>query len=335
MDIKENRLTVFILDSAEVPDARECEIETKILSGIAEVSLLHVSSEQELLPSLPSADALILWHHPKLSRLSISKLERVCVIVRNGVGVDNVDIAAAHDFGIPVCNVPDYGVEEVADHAMAMALSLWRQLWTANEDVRRGNWDWRIAEATRRTKGKIFGIVGCGRIGTACARRAAVFGFDVVFYDPFVAAGYEKALGVRRVGSISDLLEIADVLSLHVPLSDATYHLIGAEQFRRMKPTSYLVNTSRGPVVDEESLVQILQAGKLAGAALDVVETEPIPQPALLSLPNCIVTPHSAFYSAESLKEMREKSSNIVLNALMGREITNVVNGHETRVSRG
>ncbi|MEW5978269.1 MAG: C-terminal binding protein [Acidobacteriota bacterium] len=316
---------VLVLDSAVVPDSKECEIEATVLNGAAAVSLLHVSSERELLPSLPSADAVILWHHASLTELSIRKLERARVIVRNGVGVDNIDLAAAHRQGIPVCNVPDYGVDEVSDHAMAMALSLWRRLGPSSEDVRRGNWDWRIAEGVRRSKGKIFGIVGCGRIGTACARRAAVFGFDVVFYDPYVAAGYEKALGIRRVATLPELLEMADILSLHLPLSDETYHLIGEDQLARMKPQSYLVNTARGPVVDERALLRALQEGKLAGAAVDVVETEPFPEPGLLSLPNCIVTPHSAFYSVESLKEMREKSATIVLNALLGRELSNVV----------
>ena len=183
-----------------------------------------------------------------------------------------------------------------------------------------------MAQDVRRTRGKIFGVVGCGRIGTAAARRAQAFGFDCVFEDPYVASGYEKALGIKRVETLNELLEIADIVSLHVPLTDETFHLLGRDQFQHFKPTAYLVNTSRGPVVDEKALAAALQSGKLAGAALDVVETESLPPPELLSLENCIVTPHIAFYSVESLNELREKCARLVLDALTGKTIRNIVN---------
>ena len=247
-------------------------------------------------------------------------------VVRQGVGVDNVNINAAREFGIPVCNIPDYGTEEVADHALAMALSLWRRLEPLKESVLAGNWNWRVAQDARRVRGKIFGIVGCGRIGTATARRAQAFGFDCVFEDPYVAQGYEKALGIRRVDKLTELLQVADIVSLHVPLTDETFHLLGQDQFHQFKPGAYLVNTSRGAVIDERALVEALQSGKLAGAALDVVETEPLPLPELLSLQNCIITPHAAFYSVESLIEVREKAARLVLEALTGDRIRNIVN---------
>jgi phosphoglycerate dehydrogenase-like enzyme len=304
----------------------DCEIESNILRDVANVQLLQLRNEEEFLSYASTARAIILWHPLKMSRLSISKLPQTSVIVRNGVGVDNVDIVAARQLGIPVCNVPDYGTEEVADHTLAMALCLWRRLQPLMVDARNGRWNWRVGESIRRVRGSIFGIVGCGRIGTATARRAAGFDFDVVFYDPFLPSGYEKALGIRRFDTLNELLERADVVSLHVTLTDATFHLVGAQELARMKPTAFLINTSRGPVVDEMSLVGALRSGKLAGAALDVVENEPRPSHDLLSLENCIVTPHAAFYSVEALRELREKSASIVLDALCGRKVRNVVN---------
>lgn len=317
---------VYVLDSPLESGAGECEIESRVLEGIAEVSILNVKDEEEFLPYAPDAGGIILGFRIKLTRKSISHLRRARIIVRRGVGVDNVDIVAAREFGIPVCNVPDYGTEEVADHALAMSLSLWRRLGPLKESVRAGNWDWRVARDIRRTRGKIFGIVGCGRIGTAAARRAQAFGFDCIFEDPYLASGYEKALGIKRVETLNELLQIADVVSLHVPLTAETFHLLGRDQFQHFKPTACLVNTSRGPTIDERALVAALQSGKLAGAAIDVVETEPLPPPELLSLENCIVTPHAAFYSVESLVELREKCALLVLDALTGKKLRNIVN---------
>jgi phosphoglycerate dehydrogenase-like enzyme len=317
---------VYVLDSQLGPATKECEIESRVLEGTAKVSLLRVKDEEEFLPYTSDAEGIILGHDVKLTRKSLSQLRRARLIVRKGVGVDNVDIIAAREWGIPVCNVPDYGTEEVADHALAMALSLWRRLGPLKESVRAGNWNWRVAQDVRRTRGRIFGVVGCGRIGTATARRAQAFGFDCIFEDPYVAPGDEKALGIKRVETLNELLEIADIVSLHVPLTEETFHLLGRDQFQHFKPAAYLVNTSRGPTVDERALVAALQSGKLAGAALDVVETEPLPPPELLTLENCIVTPHAAFYSVESLTELREKCARLVLDALTGKKIRNIVN---------
>ena len=327
MDSSKELKNVYVLDPPLDPRAQECEIESRILEGIAKVSVLGIKDEEEFLPYASEAYGLILAPHVQITRKSISQLRRARLIVRKGVGVDNVDIITAREFGIPVCNVPDYGTEEVADHAVAMALSLWRRLGPLQQSVRAGNWDWRVARDIRRARGRIFGVVGCGRIGTAAARRAQAFGFDCIFEDPYVASGYEKALGIKRVETLNELLQIADIVSLHVPLTDETFHLLGRDQFQHFKPAAYLVNTSRGPVIDERALVEALQSGKLAGAALDVVETEPLPSPELLSFENCLVTPHAAFYSVESLTELREKCARLVLDALTGKKIRNIVNG--------
>ncbi len=304
----------------------ECKIESRILKGVAKVSVLCLNNDEELLPYAPDAEGIIISHLPQLTRKSLSQLPRMRVIVRKGVGVDNVDTVAAREFGIPVCNVPDYGTEEVADHALSLALTLWRRVVPLNDNVRAGHWDWWVARDIKRTRGCVFGVVGCGRIGTAAIRRARAFGFDSVFEDPYLPSGYEKALGVRRVDTLNELLQIADIVSFHVPLTEETHHFMGQDQFQQLKPGACLVNTSRGPIIDEKALVEALKAGRLGGVALDVLDHEPVPPPELLSSHNCILTPHVGFYSAEALTEFREKCALLVLDALTGKKVRNVVN---------
>ena len=327
MDSSEDLKHVYMLDSARAPGFKDSAIESRVLEGAAEVVLLRVRDEEEFLPYASQADGLIVEHRVRITRKSISQLRRARLIVRNGVGYDNIDDKVAREFGIPVCNVPDYGTEEVADHALALALSLWRKVVPLNDKVRAGNWNWHEARGMKRTRGSIFGVVGCGRIGTAVARRARAFGFDCIFQDPYVARGYEKALGIKRVETLNELLQVADLVSLHVPLTEETFHLLGQEQFQHFKPGAYLVNTSRGAVIDEKALAKALQSAQLAGAALDVVENEPQPLPELLALQNCTFTPHTAFYSVESLNEVREKGAGLVLAALTGGKLNNIVNG--------
>ena len=322
----ESKPFVVILDSAVVPDAEECELEREILSPHAEIRHLYVKSTEDLVDGCKEADAIILWHHVTLDGPVLRQLKRCRVIVRNGVGFDNVDVRAAAQLGIPVCNVPDYGTEEVADHAMGLALYLVRNLGKSWAEVQKGIWNWASARPIRRSRTQVFGILGCGRIGTATALRAKAFGFQTVFHDPYLPDGIEKALSLERTSSLEDLLACADVLSLHAPLTQETRHLIDATAFSRMKRGAILVNTARGPVVNEADLVVALESGHLYGAGLDVVETEPSPHPRLLSLPNCIVTPHSAFYSEDSWIEMRSKSAKTVLRALQHQPLRNIVN---------
>ncbi len=321
------RQIVTILDSALVPDSTECDLEREVLAPYAEVRQLFVDAEAEIVTGCADADAVIVWHHVRLTGAALKQFRKCKAILRNGVGYDNVDAEAAAQFGIPVCNVPDYGTEEVADHSIALALALARRLNPAAASVRAGGWDWRAAQPVLRFSRMVFGIVGCGRIGTAAALRAKALGFRVVFYDPFVPSGFEKALGVERAPSLDELLSAADILSLHVPLTETTRHMIAASALALMKPGALLVNTARGPVVREADLVEALRSGRLAGAGLDVVEQEPSPAPELLGLPNCIVTPHCAFYSEHSWPEMRHKAALAVVDALVGRPLANVVNG--------
>lgn len=323
---------VFIVDSADVPHGEDDNIEQGLLQCCADVRLVRLHSEEDFAPFSSRADAIILWHHLQFTSGLLGKLSRTRLIVRNGVGYDNIDVAAAGASGIRVANVPDYGTEEVADHAIALTLALIRQLKPLMGDVSNGGWEWRAGLSCWRIRGRIFGIVGCGRIGTAVALRAKAFGFDVRFYDPHLASGYEKAIGVQRSSSLEDLLSAADVVSVHVPLNEETCHMIAGRELTRMKKTAYLVNTARGPLVAHDALFDALSQGMIAGAALDVLEDEPCGASVLQALPNCIVTPHSAFYSQESLIEMRTKSALIVRDALLHGRYINVVNQESIRL---
>jgi phosphoglycerate dehydrogenase-like enzyme len=208
-----------------------------------------------------------------------------------------------------------------------LVLALQRRLYSCITAVRAGNWSWKTARSGRRLRGQRFGVVGCGRIGTAVALRAKVFGFRVQFYDPYVPSGYEKAIGLERATTLDELLEISDVVTLHAPLTAETRGMIGKAELERMKPGAFLVNTARGPLVQERALISALNSGRLSGVALDVVENEPAFSPELLADANCLITPHAAFYSEEALHDMRANAARTVLRVLLGGAPVNVVNG--------
>jgi len=202
--------------------------ERSVLDGHAEVVALDAMSEDELAGRIEDADAVMVYHYFRFTKETIDRLERCKVIVRPGVGYDGLDCEAAKARGIPVCNVPDYGTEEVADSAIGMAISLARGTHFLNSRLRRSIGEWNVDQAAPipRLRGRTFGIVGCGRIGTATALRAKAFGFDVAFYDPYLPDGVDKALGLRRARSLDELLSQSHIVSLHCPLSEETRHLI-------------------------------------------------------------------------------------------------------------
>lgn len=295
------------------------EVEAPILEDLADIVLAGGHAEGDLFDVLPEADALILFHEiPLLTDASFSRARRCRGVVRAGVGYNNVDIGAAGRRGIVVCNVPDYGTEEVADHSLMLLLAVARQLIPSAVAIRRGGWDYRTQLNTRRLRGRTLGLVGCGRIGTAMALRAKAFGLDVVFYDPLVVPGFEKALGVRRAERLEDLLEQSPLVSLHCYLDETTHHLIDAEALARMPRDGIVINTARGPVVDQVALVEALDSGHLFGAGLDVVEREPLDDDRLRHHPRVILTPHSAFFSIEGFIELRQKTAEEVRRLLLG-----------------
>jgi phosphoglycerate dehydrogenase-like enzyme len=297
----------------------ESEFETPVLDGLARVDTLGAVAEHDLLDRVGHYEVLIVYHDvPRLGAAAISRADRCLGIVRAGVGFNNVDIRAAAERGIVVCNIPDYGTEDVADHAMMLLISVARGLIDCHESMRAGVWDYRKTAGAPRLRGKTLAVIGCGNIGTAMALRARAFGIDVVFYDPYLKPGADKALGLRRADSLEAALRVADFVSLHCFLDAGSLALINESALRSMKRGAILINTSRGPVVDQAALLDALDAGHLAGAGLDVFEREPLDDERLRRHPRVVLTPHCAFYTVEGFEEMRRKSAEEARRLLLG-----------------
>jgi phosphoglycerate dehydrogenase-like enzyme len=301
-------------------------VEREIIGDQAEVLCRVCADDSEFDTSVLESQALIVWHNTPVTRTGIARLKQCRVIIRNGVGFDSVDVDAAREHGIAVCNVPDYGTEEVADHAIALALALCRQLFPLDQEARQLGWTIRVESKLRRLRELTFGIVGLGRIGTAAALRAKALGFKVCFYDPYLSNGVDKAVGVERVRTLEELLRRTDVLSLHCPLNDETRHLIGERELALLKPSAFVVNTARGAVIRKAAILHALRTSQIAGAGLDVIEDEPLKTAEEAATPNLIITCHAAFCSVESKLEMRRTSSRIALAAVRGEALENVVN---------
>jgi C-terminal binding protein len=314
------------------------DVERRIFSELADVSALGAAHEDELAGRVEDADVIVLYHLLKITRKTIERLRNCRLIIRGGVGFDNVDREAARERGIDVANVPDYGTEDVADSAIAMTMTLARGVHLLNSRLRRGEGDWHYSQAAPvwRLRGRVFGVVGLGRIGTAAALRAKALGMDVVFYDPHLPQGRDKALGIRCADTLEELLGQAHVLSMHCPLTPETHHLIDRHTIAHLPPGALLINTARGGVVDALAVLHAIEHGHLAGAGMDVLEMEPPAaddplirawrDPAHPAHDRLILNPHAAFYSEEGLTEMRVKSSNNARRVLLGEKPWNVVN---------
>ena len=325
---------VFVTDFITEP----LDVERTILGEVAEVTALDAQSENDFGDRLRQADAIMVYHFVSITRATIEKLERCKLIVRCGAGFDNVDHAFARQRGIPVANVPDYGTEDVADTAIGLVLSIARGTHLYNQQCQRGtdSWIYTLATPLHRIRGRVFGVIGVGRIGTATALRAKALGYDVVFYDPHVTDGRDKALGIRRAESVEELLSQSHVVSCHCPLTPETKYIINPSSIELMQRGSILVNTARGGVVDPAAILKGLESGILAGAAIDVLEQEPPASdhpliaawrdPSHPAHDRLILTPHAAFYSEEGLKDMRIKGSQNCLRSLTGAKIRNIVN---------
>lgn len=319
---------VAVVDWARFPQGDgTVDIEREVVGDAAEVALFCCESDADFPPRVLDSTALIVWHNAPITAAGIARLKHCRAIIRNGVGFDSVDTAAAAKAGIAVCNVPDYGTEEVADHAIALALALCRQLFALDREAKALGWTICVAKQMRRLRELEFGIVGLGRIGTATALRAKALGFRVSFYDPYLSNGVHKAIGVEREKTLDGLLRRADVLSLHCPLNDETRHLIAEKELAILKPSAYLVNTARGAVVKKAAVLAALREGKMAGAGLDVIEDEPLRTAEEAATPNLIATCHAAFCSVEAKREMRATSARIARAAVRGETLENVVNG--------
>jgi len=329
-----------------MPDAQiedDATIERGVLGAGVEVAL-HRELLADRIPAeqWQAADALIVYYGVPIDRALIERLEHCRIVVRAGVGYDQIDVAACGARGIPVCNVPDYGTTEVADHAIALMLGLARGLVSYHTRLvadGQAGWHWLGAPLVRRLRGARFGVVGLGRIGTAAARRASALDMRVSFYDPYLPDGAELGLGFERVASLAELLAQSDVVSLHCPLTAETAKLIDAEALAAMKPDAVLINTARGGLIDVEALESALRAGRLGGAGLDVLPAEP-PEPShplIAALARrepwlegrLLLTPHVAWFSDAGRRDLRRKSAETARDYLSRGQLRNCVNrGH-------
>ncbi len=330
-------LTVVVLDKTDV------SIEQRVLTALlapraVAVTGLGLKTQAEALacPALPAADIAMVWHTLTVDGALLARLPRARALVRVGVGYDNVQLAACAAAGLPVANVPNYGTEEVADHALSLILCLLRRTLASSaaaaggEEAHGSDGVARLARGTRRLRGLTLGLLGCGRIGSATALRAKACGLDVVFYDPHAPAGLDKALGIRRAPTPAALAAQSHVVSAHCDLNASSRGLVDAAFLAAMPPRGFVVNTARGGVVDEAALRASLDSGHTEGAGIDVHEREPFvgtdaTQP-LAGAPRCINTPHTAFYSDEAWVEMREIAATSAAHALLGTPLANVVN---------
>jgi D-3-phosphoglycerate dehydrogenase len=313
-------------------DYGDTAIERAILEPVgAEVVALQAKSEADLAEAAPGCDAMVN-QYARVGAATIALMQRCRVIARYGVGVDIVDVEAATAKGILVTNVRDYCTEEVADHAIALWMTLARKIINYDRATHQSIWHWRSGQPIHRLRGRTAGIVSFGKIGQAIAVRAKAFGVNLLVYDPFLADETVAAHGAVRVGK-DELLSKSDFIFMQVPMTAETRHFLGPREFAMVKPGTIIVNTGRGPTIDNQALYDALLTGKVSGAGLDDPEEEPAKRTSwsaaenpLFSLPNVIVTPHAAYYSEESIRLARETAASEVARILTGKPPRNPVN---------
>ena len=282
-----------------------------------DIRMSKSTNADDILAVGKDADAIMVTY-AKLTRELISQLTRCKAIGRFGLGVDNIDLPACKEKGIAVNYVPDYCIREVSDHAMALLLALIRKIPLSIKLVQAGRWEMPAVVPITRIEGMTLGLIGFGNIPRLVAPKAQAFGLKVVAYDPYAKPELFKAAGVESV-DFDTLLSRSDYISVHAPLLPATRGMLNAAAFGKMKKGAYVVNTARGPLIDEAALIAALDAGQVGGAALDVVASEPLAKDsALLGRDNVIVTPHTAFYSIEALNELQRKCASDVARVLSG-----------------
>lgn len=301
------------------------EPERAVLADVAELVDTHPLNREEVIAAAQDADA-ILNQDGRIDAEVIASLQHCRIIVAYGTGTDRIDIDAATARGIQVCNVPDYGLDEVAVHAIALLLAFERRIPQQAAAVRAGKWAQPPEGSSRRIAGRTLGIIGFGHIGRRVADLGRALGLEVICAGPHVVKDEADAHNVRIVG-LDELLQRADYISLHCPLTDETRGMLNATSFDRMKRDAVLINVARGPIVDEAAMIEALRAGRLRGAALDVLEHEPTQADnPLLSMPNVIITPHSAWYSEEAEQQLKVGAAEEVRRALLGRPPRSPVN---------
>src|SRR5512132_2801599 len=323
--MSEKQYKVYVIQGRSERDYADCQ--TALARVPAQLETLpFIGDAAEVIERTHDADGLIVSSSP-ITREVMSALKNLKVVIRTGVGYDVIDVPVATELGVVVVNIPDLWIREVANHALALLLAWNRKLITLNNEVKSGIWQTRVpGPVTGSLHGETVGIVGLGNIGSAFARRVGALETKVIACDPYVDDRHFAALGVERV-SLEAVAERSDYVSVHTLLNDETRHLIGAAFFRRMKPTALLINTSRGPVVDEPALARALAEGRPAGAALDVWEQEPVAAGnPLLGMDNVIATPHAAYFSSPAVAAVPRRCGEEIARVLTGQRPLNVVN---------
>ena len=335
----------LLTPDAQYPD--DAVIERRTAGPEVDWDIFRERDPQKLgAEALAACDAMVVWHEMKVDGPLLDRSPRCRIVVRAGVGFDHIDLEAAAERGVPVCNTPDYGTSEVADHAMALMLGLRRGIVSYHQHLvasPQAGFDYSLAPLVSRLRGRTFGIIGLGRIGIATALRAKAFGMNVVAYDPLVSRGTEIAVGVDRKESLAELLAISDVVSIHCPLTPETRSMINAQTLKQMRPSAILINTARGAIVDTDALIEALRAGTIAGAGIDVLPSEPPKvNDALMSAyagradklvgDRLIVTPHAAWSSPESVADARRLAVETAMLYLRDGKLRNLVNAPRGKI---
>jgi len=299
----------------------DVEIEKKVLRRLPGLEIVesHSREAKAFAQEVSDADAVIAQYGP-LNHEVISAMQRCRVIVRYGIAVDTIDLQAARERGIKVCNVPFYCLDEVSNHALALLLALHRKILTGHQLLRQNQHTLQRLQPIARLSELTLGLVGFGHIPRLLARKAVHMFKSIVVYDPFVRPEELLEHGVQAIG-LEDLFRVSDFISIHAPSNPKTRHLVNARLLSLMKPTAYLINTSRGALIDEQALVEVLRERKIAGAGLDVFETEPLPENSpLRECDNVILTHHYAWYSEGAIRELKETAAQEALRVLKGEE---------------
>ncbi|BFH10915.1 C-terminal binding protein [Paenibacillus melissococcoides] len=317
----------------------ESSIEQAVIGTVGKVSCYQCRYVNELPSDISELTAVMAWHYLKIDSQTIDRLSSCRVIVRVGVGIDNVDVEYAGKVGIPVVHIPDYGTNDVADHAFGLLLTIARKIHYYNENIQNNpvqGWNPNISLPVFRLTGKVIGIIGFGRIGMSMAARAKAFGMNVVFYDPYKADGYDKMLQIKRVETLDELIPQVDVLSIHAPLTSETRGMISKDILAKAKRGFTLINTARGEIVSLDAVYESMQKGDMMHFAADVLEQEPPAHdhPLLKAYHDkepwldgrVVLTPHAGFYAEETRREMRQKAAIQMLHAGIGQPLTNCVN---------
>ncbi len=287
---------------------------------------MQLHCKEDILKFTEYADAVQV-HFDKLDEDIIQNLKKCRVIARSAVGVDNIDLAAASDARIPVTNVPDYCIEEVSNHAMLLILNCAKKFNLLERSAADGSWNYAVSKPVHAIRGKTLGLMGCGNIARGIVPKAKAFGMRVIGYDPFLDDAVFTEHGIERIGEIERMLAESDFVNIQLHHTAETDKIVNSEFLSKMKPTAYLINTARGGLVDEDALVKAIKDGVIAGAGLDVLNSEFVPADhPLLHLDNVIVTPHAAWYSEEAEKTLLTSTAEEVLRALHGEPLKHQVN---------